>query len=538
MSVNLQSTAIRQKPNNAVKNSDLTPIVNDLVAINDAMSGGGTISGTITTNYVAKGTALDTIGNSQIFDNGNNVGISTILPTAKLHVKGIDALSTSYALKLDNIANTSLFTINNIGQGTILDINFGKGKDNVTSNTAFGVSALGAVVDIGTTYENTAFGYNAMAAHVTGSDNIAIGANALKNATISAFNVAIGANALINSDNYYNTAINNSATGTNLGHNVSIGYLSTNVNTGGNNTAIGNYSFCLGTSSNNTAIGYQSMASGNQSGGTNTAIGFFSLYSNTGSENLAIGASSGYDNNTGSGNIFIGNESGRYLGAGQENTIIGSNYTFLRDDAFGQPLAWDNTLSNNIILSDGSGNLKFQSDANGNSKFRGDSVGLLLSEISFSTHVGSGVGGTLSADTYYYYLTALNATGETPIMGAVSNTLTGATSSVAFTWASVIGATGYRIYRRKLSDGNAVVAEYYDVGNVLTYTDTNAVVTGTANPNLVATAYSNKMTAEAFMLPSLTTTERDAIATPLKGMVIYNTTTNVLNFYNGAWGAV
>ena len=37
----------------------------------------------------------------------------------------------------------------------------------------------------------------------------------------------------------------------------------------------------------------------------------------------------------------------------------------------------------------------------------------------------------------------------------------------------------------------------------------------------------------------MTTVERDAIASPTAGMVIYNTTTNVLNFYNGvSWGAV
>jgi hypothetical protein len=41
------------------------------------------------------------------------------------------------------------------------------------------------------------------------------------------------------------------------------------------------------------------------------------------------------------------------------------------------------------------------------------------------------------------------------------------------------------------------------------------------------------------LFPVLTTAERDAISVPVEGQVIYNTTTNVLNFYNGAvWGAV
>ena len=44
---------------------------------------------------------------------------------------------------------------------------------------------------------------------------------------------------------------------------------------------------------------------------------------------------------------------------------------------------------------------------------------------------------------------------------------------------------------------------------------------------------------KAFRPPVMTTTERDAISSPAEGSVIYNTSTNVLNFYNGsAWGAV
>jgi hypothetical protein len=46
-------------------------------------------------------------------------------------------------------------------------------------------------------------------------------------------------------------------------------------------------------------------------------------------------------------------------------------------------------------------------------------------------------------------------------------------------------------------------------------------------------------TTRGFLPPRMTTTQRDAIGSPATGLVIYNTTTNVLNFYNGsAWGAV
>lgn len=44
--------------------------------------------------------------------------------------------------------------------------------------------------------------------------------------------------------------------------------------------------------------------------------------------------------------------------------------------------------------------------------------------------------------------------------------------------------------------------------------------------------------AKTLILPKYTTTERNAL-TGIQGMLIYNTTTNKLNFYNGsAWAAV
>lgn len=43
-----------------------------------------------------------------------------------------------------------------------------------------------------------------------------------------------------------------------------------------------------------------------------------------------------------------------------------------------------------------------------------------------------------------------------------------------------------------------------------------------------------RSTTLGFLPPRMATTERDAISTPATGLVIYNTTTNLLNFYNGS----
>lgn len=43
-------------------------------------------------------------------------------------------------------------------------------------------------------------------------------------------------------------------------------------------------------------------------------------------------------------------------------------------------------------------------------------------------------------------------------------------------------------------------------------------------------------TSKAFVLPKLDTTARDAIGTPISGMLIFNTSTSKLNLYTSSWG--
>jgi hypothetical protein len=61
---------------------------------------------------------------------------------------------------------------------------------------------------------------------------------------------------------------------------------------------------------------------------------------------------------------------------------------------------------------------------------------------------------------------------------------------------------------------------------------------GTATPNAKAKLEISSTT-QGFLPPRMTTTQRDAITTPPAGLMVYNTSTNKLNFYNGsAWEAV
>jgi hypothetical protein len=55
------------------------------------------VTGTGTTNYVPKFTSASAIGNSQVFDNGTNVGIGTASPSSKLHVNGTVSADAAFA---------------------------------------------------------------------------------------------------------------------------------------------------------------------------------------------------------------------------------------------------------------------------------------------------------------------------------------------------------------------------------------------------------------------------------------------------------
>jgi hypothetical protein len=80
------------------------------------------VTGTGTTNYLPKFTGSTTIGNSQVFDNGTNVGIGTASPVAKLTINQLpiaEVGSTSYGTAVIHGIN---YNLSNTQRG-IVDIN-------------------------------------------------------------------------------------------------------------------------------------------------------------------------------------------------------------------------------------------------------------------------------------------------------------------------------------------------------------------------------------------------------------------------------
>lgn len=117
-----------------------------------ATDAGGSVTGTGTTNYIAKWNTSSSIQNSIIFDNGTNVGIGTTSPQAKLHINSqqplfvtdgnevslsIDAGNYIYSIgdisggenqsymQIDSAASKAFFLNSNVGIGTTSPVSIG-----------------------------------------------------------------------------------------------------------------------------------------------------------------------------------------------------------------------------------------------------------------------------------------------------------------------------------------------------------------------------------------------------------------------------
>lgn len=199
-----------------------------------------------------------------------------------------------------------------------------------------------------------------------------------------------------------NTAIGTSASLLNTSgtHNASFGYESMKLNTTGvDNTSIGYRSLASNTiGTTNTAIGAHALENLVNSI-SNSALGYLALQFAINENNTGVGAFVGLDLTTGINNLFLGYKSGWGITTGSNNTIIGT-ITGLSA-----------TLSNNIVLSDGAGNVRLFSDANG--------------LIGINQAVGSVPGGQLDIHTSQTYALVLNGLSTSNAYTAFSNASVG-----------------------------------------------------------------------------------------------------------------
>lgn len=96
------------------------------------------------------------------------------------------------------------------------------------------------------------------------------------------------------------------------------------------------------------------------------------------------------------------------------------------------------------------------------------------------------------------------------------------------------GATGFNLsvangpLRFTVNNGTEAIRIFQTTRNIAIGTTTDI-----ASAKLIVTS-----TTQGFLPPRMTTTERNAIASPVAGLMIYNTTTNKLNVFTTVWEAV
>jgi hypothetical protein len=365
----------------------------------------------------------------------------------------------------------------------------GKGGGSVSDNTAFGVEAINATA---TGTSNTAIGWRSGRAITTGNFNTLLGSGTLQNGTTAGGNTAIGYNAL-------NTATS-----------------------GSENIAVGQNSLRLLT---------------------------------TGYWNVAVGRQAGNDVTTGYQNVFIGDNTGRGITTGNSNTIIGAGITGL-----------SSSLSNTIILADGQGNQRLYINSNGEAMIgsttdQGDFKLQVTGQQVIQGVLTAGSPGSL-ANVGVLEIKSSNQNALSAYGIKLNNTATGVafitiTADNSGTYGvpsqSLVYNSAHHLFYNTsgtrnvslLSNGNVLIGTTTDggqkfqvSGNALVSTSayfatsSGAVGIGTTTVNSSA-LLDVRSTTKGFLPPTMTTAQRDAISSPVAGLIVFDTDVAKLSVYDG-----
>jgi hypothetical protein len=271
------------------------------------------------------------LGNSNLYQNGGNIGVGTTSPMGPLHIAMTPNQWSSWNYGAGLVLQTP-------GKNTALALLDAAGANpwaiaNVYSPPTLGTLMFAAMPALGTTTSpaspvmsltqagNVGIGTTTPGSKLDVAGNINFsGALSYQGAPVlnvpgdGGYNsIAIGRSALSNNT----TGHANTATGSNTLQSNSIG---------SNNTATGYATLKSNVDGNaNTATGSSALL-GNTSGGGNTATGAAALWFNTtGSDNTASGYGALSNNTTGSNNIAVGWDAGFNVVVGSNNIHIGGS---------------------------------------------------------------------------------------------------------------------------------------------------------------------------------------------------------------------
>jgi hypothetical protein len=255
--------------------------------------GGGTVTGSGTTNYVSKFTSSTAIGNSQIFDNGTSVGIGTTSPSNKVDI------FTTNRTALNTVGSGLNVNYNGSTTGQFATLGFSWNSSVGNNSTQWGMGMIGTNFVSGNADVNF-FTDGVERMRITSAGNVGI------DYTAPAAKLAVNGTALINTntDNgvdklQVNGSMNVSARATAQNLSVTNNISVTNDVNQGSGTASTNYTILA----NGTSSGWAGQMRGNYS------TGAFEFYHRNNSPTyticFAVNANGGKGNTDFYDNAFI-----------------------------------------------------------------------------------------------------------------------------------------------------------------------------------------------------------------------------------------
>jgi hypothetical protein len=460
-----------------------------------------------------------------------------------------NTISFTQAVTLFNTGNLAIGTTTDAGfkldvngaDARINGVTIGRGGGNNASNTAIGSNALNLNlsglnnVAVGfeslrktTSNNNVGIGHTALTNQTSGTSNVAVGTAAISGLTTGSRNIGIGVQAL-------NTITTQS-------DNIAIGDSAMFSATGTFSVAIGGNTLRSNTTSSNIAIGANALKV-TTSGANNTAVGTNAMENNTtGANNFALGTAAFINNTTGSKNIAIGVEASRFISGGSTASTIQNNSIFIGE--LTKPLADNQT--NQIVIGYNETGLGSNTTVIGNSSTTfGRWWGRLLLGTSTDAGFGLDVNGTARVQDRLTIVKSELGTfdgvsvqntnnGYTTVIRAKDNSTgfcefgLGGTSSAfpneAFFYTNKSNLDFYANADRKLRIFGAT-------GNVL-------IQTGGTFTDVASSILTINSTTKGFLPPRMTTAEKNAIATPAAGLIVYDTTLNKLCVFTTAWETI
>jgi hypothetical protein len=384
----------------------------------------------------------------------------------------------------------------------INELTLGKGSGNISTNTAFGVSALSSNTNGS---NNVALGYQSLKANTTGDYNVSIGVNSLVSNTDGNFNLAVGNETLYSNTtgglnvalghgagSFITTGVANVAVGVgslkantsfSCNYNIAVGEnCLRDITSGSNNTAVGSQAGYAGTAnttgSNNTYIGYQAQANANNYSNS-TALGSGATI--TGSNQVVLGTSTEKVIVVGDASLnkrlFVGSDAvinGLTVGRGNGNTTYNSafgvnalaNATGDYNTAIGYQTLLSNTTGNyntaigcTSLTSDTTG---VQNTAIGAGTLQSNTSG------SFNTAIGFAAGTSGTANTTGSYNTYIGPQAQTNGNNYSNSTAIGYNATITASNQIVLGTSTETVRYNKLSPLYTSVPTYTssDIGYI------------------------------------------------------------------------